>query len=69
VIKLKNDLKRVKRVFNDKFTCRFCSGHEFFAKKLPYFVVKPPLKVGILCVGCGETLVVSFNDYWENFHL
>lgn len=48
-------------------TCRHCGNTTFKNKPVPRFSVKPPLKVGVLCLKCGETLVISFSDFCDNY--
>jgi hypothetical protein len=49
------------------FVCRYCGSNQFIKKPMPKFVGLPPAKVGVVCLSCEETLVVSMNDFIENF--
>jgi transcription elongation factor Elf1 len=50
-----------------EFICRFCGHNDFEKKAFPKYYKKPPLKVGVICLQCGETLVVSVDDFAQNF--
>ena len=49
------------------FVCRYCGANHFMKRTMPKFVGLPPAKVGVVCLLCEETLVVSMNDFIENF--
>lgn len=62
------DQDNVKTSQNDEKTpthCRFCGAFEFKQKKVPPYKGVPPLKVGVVCLKCGETTVISFQEFYK----
>lgn len=62
------DQDNVKTSQNDEKTpthCRFCGVCEFKKKPVPPYKGTPPLKVGIVCLKCGETTVISFQEFYK----
>lgn len=62
------DQDNVKTSQNDVKTpihCRFCNAFHFKSKKVPPYKGVPPLKVGVVCLECGETTVISFQEFYK----
>lgn len=57
-----NDVKSVS-------ICRFCGESCFIKKKMPYWRGTPPQKVGVVCLKCGETTVVSYQEFCQHHWL
>jgi len=49
------------------FVCRHCGNQHFEKKPMPRYIKTLPLKIGVVCLSCGETLVVSNSDFVDNF--
>lgn len=43
--------------------CRHCGEFCFIKKKMPKYFGVPPLKMGVVCSKCGETTVISFQEF------
>jgi DNA-directed RNA polymerase subunit RPC12/RpoP len=44
--------------------CRHCGEFCFIKKKMPVYRGTPPLKVGVVCSKCGETTVISLQEFY-----
>lgn len=44
--------------------CRHCGEFCFIKKKMPTYRGTPPLKVGVVCSKCGETTVISLQEFY-----
>jgi hypothetical protein len=68
---IKNGVDNVKTSQDNVKTpmnCRLCGEFCFIKKKMPYWRGTPPLKVGVVCLKCGETTVISYQEFCE-YHL
>jgi DNA-directed RNA polymerase subunit RPC12/RpoP len=44
--------------------CRHCGEFCFIKKKMPVYRGTPPLKIGVVCSKCGETTVISLQEFY-----
>jgi hypothetical protein len=44
--------------------CRHCGEFCFIKKKMPKYFGVPPLKIGVVCSKCGETTVISLQEFY-----
>ena len=52
--------ENVKMAHNSRHCGEFC----FIKKKMPTYRGTPPLKVGVVCSKCGETTVISLQEFY-----
>jgi DNA-directed RNA polymerase subunit RPC12/RpoP len=53
----------------DSYHCRYCKGKNFEKRKMPRYKYEPPIKIGLLCLDCGETVVVDYYTFVEKYEL
>ena len=53
----------------DSYQCRFCGCKEFGKRKIPRYKYEPPIQIGLLCLDCGETVVVDYYTFVEKYEL
>ena len=62
-------MKPPKEIKKESYECRFCRGKEFGSRRMPRYKYEPPLKIGLLCLKCGETVVVDYYTFVEKYEL
>jgi hypothetical protein len=53
----------------DSYQCRYCKGKDFQPRKMPRYKYEPPIKIGLLCLKCGETVVVDYYTFVEKYEI
>jgi DNA-directed RNA polymerase subunit RPC12/RpoP len=53
----------------DSYKCRYCKGKNFEKRKMPRYKYEPPIKIGLLCLDCGETVVVDYYTFVEKYEI
>jgi DNA-directed RNA polymerase subunit RPC12/RpoP len=53
----------------DSYHCRYCKGKNFEKRKMPRYKYEPPIKIGLLCLECGETVVVDYYTFVEKYEI
>jgi DNA-directed RNA polymerase subunit RPC12/RpoP len=53
----------------DSYHCRYCKGKNFEKRKMPRYKYEPPIKIGLLCLDCGETVVVDYYTFVEKYEI
>ena len=53
----------------DSYQCRYCKGKQFSKRKMPRYKYEPPVKIGLLCLDCGETVVVDYYTFVEKYEI
>ena len=53
----------------DSYQCRHCKGKQFSKRKMPRYKYEPPVKIGLLCLDCGETVVVDYYTFVEKYEI
>jgi DNA-directed RNA polymerase subunit RPC12/RpoP len=53
----------------DSYHCRYCKGKHFEKRKMPRYKYEPPIKIGLLCLDCGETVVVDYYTFVEKYEI
>jgi hypothetical protein len=62
-------MKPSKDIQKDHYECRFCGGTHFDKRKMPRYKIEPPLKIGVVCLSCGETVVVDYYTFVEKYEI
>jgi hypothetical protein len=62
-------MKPPKEIKKEAYVCRFCEGKHFEPRKMPRYKYEPPLKIGVICLSCGETVVVDYYTFVEKYEI
>jgi hypothetical protein len=62
-------MKPPKEIKKKSYQCRFCGCKDFGSRKMPRYKYEPPHKIGLLCLKCGETVVVDYYTFVEKYEL
>lgn len=62
-------MKPPKELKKKSYQCRFCGAKEFGKRVMPRYKYEPPHKIGVLCLSCGETVVVDYYTFVEKYEI
>lgn len=62
-------MKPPKELKKSHYECRFCGAKNFGKRKMPRYKYEPPHKIGVLCLSCGETVVVDYYTFVEKYEI
>jgi len=62
-------MKPPKEIKKRSYKCRHCGCKQFEPRKMPRYKYEPPHKIGLLCLKCGETVVVDYYTFVEKYEL
>jgi hypothetical protein len=51
------------------YQCRHCGSKDFGHRKMPRYKYEPPIQIGLLCLKCGETVVVDYYTFVEKYEI
>jgi hypothetical protein len=62
-------MKPDKSIKKKSYQCRFCKGKAFQPRQMPRYKYEPPHKIGVLCLSCGETVVIDYYTFVEKYEI
>ena len=62
-------MKPSNEIKKESYVCRFCRGKKFEPRKMPRYQYEPPLKIGVVCLSCRETVVIDYYTFVEKYEI
>jgi hypothetical protein len=62
-------MKPPKELKKSSYKCRFCGNTQFGKREMPRYKYEPPHKIGVLCLSCGETVVIDYYTFVERYEI
>jgi hypothetical protein len=62
-------MKPSREIQKKSYKCRFCKSKNFGKRTMPRYKHEPPLKIGVVCLDCGETVVIDYYTFVEKYEI